>query len=67
MDTWMSASLAGREQIVRERQERLRAEAADERLARAARAPHPLSPARVNRMHIVARALSVGATGGTNR
>lgn len=67
MNTWMPASLAGHDQIVRERQERLRAEAADERLVRAARAPHPLSPALANRIRIVAWALGVDATGGTNR
>jgi hypothetical protein len=67
MDTWMPASLAGQEQIVRDRQERLRTEAADERLVRAARAPHSLLPARVNRIRIVAWALRVGTTGGTNR
>ncbi len=66
MDAWMPASLAGREQVVRERQECLRAEARDERLARMARAPHPLSPARVNRMRIVAWALGAGAMGGTD-
>lgn len=67
METWMPASLVGRDLIVRERQERLLAEARDQRLARAARAPHALSPAPVNRMRIVAWALGVAATGGTNR
>ncbi len=67
METWMPASLVGRELIVRERQERLLAEAQEERLARMARASHPLSPARANRMRIVAWALGVGATGGTDR
>ena len=67
MDAWMPASLAGQDQMVCERQERLRAEARDERLARLARAPHPLSPALVNRMRMVAWALGAAATGGTNR
>jgi hypothetical protein len=67
MDTWMPANLAGRHLIVRERQERLHAEAAEERLARAARAPHSLSPARVNQMRMIAWALGVAATGGTDR
>ena len=37
MDAWMAAGLAAWEQIVRDRQARLRAEARDERLGRVAR------------------------------
>jgi hypothetical protein len=62
----LPAALAGTYQVVRDRQERLRAEARDERLARAARAPRPPSRGWANRMSFVVRTLGIGTTGGTD-
>jgi hypothetical protein len=63
----MSAGLAGWDQIVRDRLESLRAEARDERLARAARAARPSSRRLTNGLGIVVRLAGVGTMGGTNR
>lgn len=66
MDTWMPASLVGRDLIVRERQERLRAEARDERLARAARKPRSSPRTWSKGFSMVARTPGVGAVEGTD-
>jgi hypothetical protein len=67
MDTKMPAWLAGHDQIVRARLESLRAEARDERLARAARAARSSSRRLTKGLSIVVRQAGVRTIGGTDR
>jgi hypothetical protein len=59
--------MTGAYQIARERQQHLRNEARDERLARLGRKPRSSSRTRARELSMVARTARVGATGGTNR
>ena len=63
----MPAGMDGWEQLVRDRLEGLRAEARDERFARAARTSRSSSPGRTNTMNRVVRQLVAGTTGGNDR
>jgi hypothetical protein len=63
----MPAWLAERGQIVRERQERLRAAARDARLARPGRERRSSSRTWTRGFGMVVRMAGVGATGGTDR
>ncbi len=66
MDTRLSAELAAWDQIVRGRLESLRAEARDERLARAARAARPSNRNQTTGLSIVVRLAGAGTMGGTD-
>jgi hypothetical protein len=63
----MPAWMAGHDQIVRARLDSLRAEARDERLARAARTARSSPRSLTKGLSIVVRQAGAGAMGGTAR
>lgn len=67
MNAQMPAVLAAMDQITRDRQERLLAEARSARLVRTVRAEQATSPRLINQSDVAVRQHVAGANGGTTR